>query len=334
MKTRILGLMVGASAVAMSFVSCSQPPIDCRVAHSGATGYNYAAVYTPTAGSGVCAEIGGDQLGMETYHDVAKNNDTEKQDFEKPAKVAIQSMYLGVLSEDREDLGLPFDEDPNHKRYAYGEFDSTTPDEKDICTIKSLKPAEQLLPEIPAELCDPADCPACTTDDDCADTDYPVCDTASSTCTIPVVPEQHVKYEWTDINVYVTAASGGAQVQAHLKYTEDGCTAEYDVTAVWPAINCTGADEEGNFIPDETLCCPEGDITRGRGLGSGISPDFPVKCVDIGGFDYDYGLPNFVCVLDMSYSKDGKIPVIKEDWAKDKAKAPACQPLPTSATEE
>jgi hypothetical protein len=362
MKTRILGLMVGASAAAMSFVSCSQPAIDCRVAHSGAFGFSYAALYTPVSGSGACATIGGDQLGMETYHGVAKNGDTEKQDFEKPTKVAIQAMYMGVLSEDREDLGQPFDEDPNHKRYAYGEFDALQPDDNDICTIKSLAPAEQVLPvipAIPAVPCDAADCKPCTTDADCTDENFAtcdpdallcigegmVCDAAAQTCEIPEVPEvpqQSIKYEWSDVNAYVTAASGGTQVQAHLKYTEDGCTAEYTVTAIWPSINCTLhdadfnpiLDADGNPQADDTACCPEGDVTRGRSFGSGINPDYPVKCVDIGGFDWDNYLPNFVCALDMSYSKDGKIPVIKEGWALDKNKAPACQPLKASATSE
>jgi hypothetical protein len=357
MKTRILGLVVGASAVSMSFVSCSQPPIDCRVAHSGQN-YSYAAVYTLASGSGACSEIAGDQIGMETYHDVAKNGDTEKQDFTKPAKVAIQAMYLGEAVEDRANA----DTDPTHKPYSYGAFDSTEPDDQDICTIKSLAPAQENLPvvpgspAIPAVPCDAADCKPCTTDADCS-TDFPTCDTdallcrsdeqvcdaTAQTCEIPEVPEvpdipaQSVKYEWTNVRAYVTAESGGTQVQAHLKYTEDGCTAEYEVTAMWPAINCTNFDEEGNPFLDDTLCCPEGDTSRGRALGSGINPSYPVKCTDLGGYDYDtsgaYGflVPNYVCALDMSYSKDGKIPVIKEDWSKDKNKAPACQPLTGSS---
>ena len=58
-------------------------------------------------------------------------------------------------------------------------------------------------------------------------------------------------------------------------------------------------------IPDNSACCPNPDPIGGRASGSGINPDFPVKC------DPDL----LLCVLDTA--DPSKLPILNPTWALD-----------------
>jgi hypothetical protein len=120
---------------------------------------------------------------------------------------------------------------------SQGSFDSTTP-ANDVCTVRTLTPAELNL-------------------DDKAKGG-------------PI----DVKYEWSNVRVYVTTAYEGTEVVADLKYTENGCSAEYTVLGLWPAVSCEKADDmgKGTGMPDTEACNPV--ATGDRATGSGINPDF------------------------------------------------------------
>lgn len=85
------------------------------------------------------------------------------------------------------------------------------------------------------------------------------------------------KYEWSNLQFYVTAGAPGTQFTGDLKYTEDDCTIEYTAIGLWPAVAC-GSDDD---------CNPCANPDAGLTIGSGINPDFPTKC------DTDFGY----CVL-------------------------------------
>ena len=80
----------------------------------------------------------------------------------------------------------------------------------------------------------------------------------------------------------MTAANLGTQVRGHYAVTQDACSAEYDVLALFPQVYCgdedmiPDADADDDNEPDDTLCAAEAHPMLG--IGSGISPDFPVKC--------------------------------------------------------
>ena len=79
-------------------------------------------------------------------------------------------------------------------------------------------------------------------------------------------------YEWSGLRIYNTPSIPGTQFIADLRYTENGCTAQYTVRGIWPVVSCAT-----NKQPDESKCDPYADPpTRLR--GSGINPSFPVKC--------------------------------------------------------
>ncbi len=74
-----------------------------------------------------------------------------------------------------------------------------------------------------------------------------------------------IVYRWSNVRVLATPRAPGTQLVAELEYTENGCTAQYEVWAMWPGdIDC--ADAAGK--PDNTLCETAGSI----------NPDFEVTC--------------------------------------------------------
>jgi hypothetical protein len=104
-------------------------------------------------------------------------------------------------------------------------------------------------------------------------------------------------YEWTDVEILVTPRAAGTQLKASLKYTDavSGCTANYDVVAMRPAIRCGT-----NGQPDNTKCATKADPANNVKLGCGtagcLSPDIVTHC------DPDI----LLCVL------DGTPPVFSE----------------------
>ena len=88
-------------------------------------------------------------------------------------------------------------------------------------------------------------------------------------------PAIHVKHTWRNVRFLVTPALTGVAFEADLTYEQDGCVAEYKVTAISPAAWC----DNGQLQPDQKLCAPERDPANPRFGGSGISPEFDTQCM-------------------------------------------------------
>lgn len=79
------------------------------------------------------------------------------------------------------------------------------------------------------------------------------------------LPAKSIVYRWSNVRVLAIPRAPGTQLVADLEYTEDGCTAQYEVWAMWPGdVECAGADGQ----PDNKLCQEAGSI----------NPDFAVTC--------------------------------------------------------
>jgi hypothetical protein len=100
---------------------------------------------------------------------------------------------------------------------------------------------------------------------------------------LPAQPATTVSYEWSDIRVLVNADAQGTQFSAELHFEQDGCVADYHVTALYPVVPCA-SDED----------CDDD--------ANGINPSFATEC-DLGLVDaatYFIGDPTFtggLCVL-------------------------------------
>lgn len=303
MKIKTLGWLLGVTALASSasIVACSQAPVQCRIGAAG-SGIAYAVKYYPVGTPGAACAAPGDEIGFDTYHPKGPGEEGLQQpDFTVPSIVAFQNSSMGSLIADRSDQGS---EDPvgkgdqneetgahippQHPAYVLGKFSTVEPVDE-FCSIADPKPAEQVFPKVEAVPPDPND------PDDMGS---------------PEVPAMSVKYEWSDVKVYVTPSAQGTQFSGHLKYTQDTCSAEYNVAGVWPSIFC-GVDKEVDdgmggkmtvTVPEASLCCPNADPLGGRITGSGINPDFPMKC------DPDL----LLCVLDTP--DPTKLPVLNPGW--------------------
>jgi hypothetical protein len=253
---------VALGAVATAFASCSQAAVDCQIANAG-SGYSYIAKYklngTPAAG---CEKyvIKGEALGIEMYHPPTADGTTYDP---SQTTIAIQSEALEneVQSDGMNNVGSGGagggSSSPYHP-YARGKFTTAQP-VKDMCVIPTFTAsADMQFPLIPGTGGAGGTGPGVT----------------------PTIPAEEIKYEWKNLNVYVTAAAQGTQFTADLTYTHidtassTTCTFDYHVVAMWPAVGCAAADG----TPDDTLCSPCSNPDAGRSTGAPISPDFATKC--------------------------------------------------------
>jgi hypothetical protein len=223
---------------------CTQPPPKCAAARGG-----FATTYKKISGPASCDAVKGELLGISTYQAEGKD---EKPDLDR-SSIAIQSESLGVAGDDAAAAGLP-DPDKTHKPYALGDFDSAEP-KGDFCSVPKLTAAIQNFPEVPA-------------------------DQEKKT---EAVPATSIKYEWTNVKFYVTALKLGTQFSATLTRTVDADVCVYSAVGLNPPVGCAKAKPADPKVPepDISLCSPVADIDAGRRAGSGIDPDYAVKCAPI-----------------------------------------------------
>lgn len=232
-----------AAALSLLSMACEQPAPKCTIARG-----IFAATYTRVSGSGDCAALKGDALYVQAYS--AQTSKSDKAPNYDETSIAIQPGFtLGLLGNA---AGAMVEPNPKDKPYAYGTFDAAEPDADDFCVANDLSPARVRLPVAPAwEMPDPED----TTG-------------MAPPITNPEQPAIDLQYAFSNVRVYTTAAAVGTQFAADLTLTQDGCTAKYEVAALYPYVACA----------KDADCSAEPDASDGRPLGSGINPDFSVRC--------------------------------------------------------
>jgi hypothetical protein len=77
-----------------------------------------------------------------------------------------------------------------------------------------------------------------------------------------------ITYAWSNVRMSATPLAPGTQMVANLEYTEAGCTAQYEVWAMWPAVGCESEEEGKEGQPDNSICANAGSI----------NPDFATVC--------------------------------------------------------
>jgi hypothetical protein len=214
-----LALAPLAVVVAHLASSCGQPPVSCTVS----TFVGYAAKYQLVEGTGSCAERSGDVLGLAAYNPEKKDQYDNVVPNLDAVSLAIRSATLGGLHAFAKDEGV-VDTTEGNKPHAFGAFTSAFP-QNDICTAE-LDPARVDLEAIELdEEQDPED-----PDDDIEQDAVAQGET------------------WQDVQVYVTAANLGTQMKGRYTVTDDveGCSATYDVLAIFPAVFCEDIVAQGD----------------------------------------------------------------------------------------
>lgn len=241
---RLLPAASLAGALALTALAgCQQPKINCMSAHG-----DFAAVYELESGdpNSPCGQLAGDVIGMQTYAQEGGLNGTPNYN---DAIVAIRPGEIGALlsraMNPPEAGGANLPQDQWYEINSIGGFSAGLPDDNDFCMIPDFDAAEISLPLLP--LVPPTEDDPNTPDDDESDPG------------LPEVAATTIRYAWSNAKFLVSADAQGTQFEADLTYTRDGCTAEYHVLGLYPAIGCESDDD-----------CTADD--------NGINPDFAVRC--------------------------------------------------------
>ncbi|NMO16755.1 hypothetical protein HPC49_06235 [Pyxidicoccus fallax] len=248
MKLRLMGLSLGVAAAAVAVGACGteEPEPQCVVARARVNNGvgSFATTYTLLPGQNpdrACAQLTPEPVGLQKFFGETPD---------APDSVAVRSERMGRLVSS---FASRPDPDTSHRTYSVGSFASEAPGPDNFCDVPQLSPARLDVPAAPAGLPDGG-----TLEDGGP----------------PALPAQSYAYEWSKLRIYNTPGIPGTQFTADLRYTENGCTADYNVKGIWPVVRCGTADGGVN----EAACDPYADYDAGRLRGSGINPLFPVKC--------------------------------------------------------
>jgi hypothetical protein len=258
-------LLALGTAIVVS--SCNQPPVLCTCGRG-----DFAAVYTYVEGPAECGNLKSELLGMNAYSFERDGPNTGTMADWNRGAVAIGSERIGWLI-DRAAESMVTDPNTAHKLYTVGDFPKEPTN--DFCAVPQMRmpDAEIDMPALPAVPDNPM-----TTEDDSK----------------PAVEATHYVYKWSNLEYLVRPDAIGTQLRADLEFTRNGCTAKYKVKAVYPARNCESRTTPGQ--PDPELCFPVAQPDKGIFEGSGISPDFPVDCVEFDAAS-PTGPKRFYCML-------------------------------------
>jgi hypothetical protein len=191
-----------AAALIALAPSCSdQPKVRCASARGA-----FAAKYTLVSGSGDCSLLKGDTLGLGSYN-TSNSDGTPNWD---DSSIAIQPYALAALTGGGPP---PMAGDSN---FSLGHITTSVPSSDNFCEVPTLSVAEVHIPAVTEPSIDGNGMVVCPS------------------------PAMDVKYEWSNVRLVVSAAVLGTEFAADLTYTNNGCTAQYRVWAVSPAVSCAG----------------------------------------------------------------------------------------------
>ncbi|HZH18295.1 MAG TPA: hypothetical protein VE057_28345 [Archangium sp.] len=245
MNLRLIGLGTGAVLAVSTLGACGtyQQDPQCVVAKG-----TFATVYTLKEGqdaSQACAQLTPERVGLEKYF----SEDPNGRDT-----VGLRARSVGRLVEETVPKPPPapppatqLDPDAPFEPNSLGALTSDAPGPDNFCEVPTLNPTRVVTRAVAAG-----------------------------------GSARNLTYEWSNLRVYNTPEIPGTQFTAELRYTENGCTAEYTVKGIWPVVSCATSGK-----PDDAKCDPKPDPSVGRYRGSGINPTFPVKCDPV----------EFICVL-------------------------------------
>jgi hypothetical protein len=221
-------LLPGIISAGLGLASCAeQPEVQCFAALSFYS--PFAVRYDLVSGSGECANLKAEGVGLQTY---VTNPTKNKTAGINSIAMKAQQFGLWVLNgeSNRADPADAMSEvepivDDAHEPYASGKFTSKHPS-NDICKVPTLEPARLVLPEIPEHQVEDDELGLMYTDED-SDPDV-----------IPAQPAIDATYKWSNVEVWVTPGDVGTQWAADLEYTINGCTAKYKALAVNAYVEC------------------------------------------------------------------------------------------------
>lgn len=225
-QSSVLALV--SSVAMLGAVGCQQPDLNCTVYY----GY-YAAKYELESGDAgsACGSLSGDVLGLNVYYaDKGGRPDLDK------GSVAIRPQHINALSFYALERGVA-DLSMDENAQSVGDFTAGKPAADDFCEAPSLSDSVLEIPDVP-------ELPPVVDDPDTMDID-------ETAVLMPAQAGTTAAYDWSNMRVLVNADAQGTQFSADLHFEQDGCAADYHVTALYPAIPCMtdeDCDDDANGI--------------------------------------------------------------------------------------
>jgi hypothetical protein len=231
--------------LAASVVACDQPAPKCGIAR-GAFSARYTFVPGTKVGEGDCDTLVGDVIGVQAYSQ--KKKDSVYPDPNN-VQIGLQPQALTDAIGRAQTCGM--DNAAGVLPYSVGAFVKSDPGKDDFCTVPTLSIGRVSVPA--QDSCQPDMC-------------YPA---------IPPEPAAEYTYEWSNVRVYVTPGADGTQFAADLKYTKDGCTAQYKVSAVYPVVSCLAYQSANPATGDDAGSNDAGPTADGGlvGMDSAVDND-------------------------------------------------------------
>lgn len=278
-------------ALLLAAGGCDQPAPKCTAAHAP-----YAATYTLVSGDGDCAQLKGEILNVWAYNGAGKRN-----------TIDYSKISLAIQPQSMSDLALsgrePSDPDTEDQPYGFGAYQNDEPGGDDYCVVPTLSAANISLAEVPevADMCPitPAE-PAVEvryefsnvrvyttakaigtklfadltyTKDGCTATYRVAAISPAVSCAVPPAEEPPAEEPPAEEDASIEG-DGGEPLELDggeppVDEGDAGCPAEEEEPSPEPAPE---------VVLDEALCSPNEDPAAGRATGSGINPDFKVRC--------------------------------------------------------
>jgi hypothetical protein len=246
MKPVILSAVASAFVVVLvSGTACKQPKVTCSTAQGA-----FIFHYMRASGGPSCDARKGEVVGIRVYGGV-----------EEEGRPTFDSLTLALRPSSTGEhwdraVGANATSLGSESLNALGPIAETQPDDAGFC--RALRPIElavdlPALPEVPSE-------------------------DGKSPAT-PATPARVVKYTWSNLRFFASAANYGTQAEADVRIVEGGTECSYHALALYPAVDCSSPSAVPNeSVPDDSKCSSDPDLDAGRVLGSGIGPDLATKC--------------------------------------------------------
>jgi len=257
--------------VAMCFSGCADEPEPNCIATTAPFAVKLLERDRQESTTGACDAFGpasfnaDPEVGLAPFY---ARDSKGQPDYDK-GSLAIQTAEVGKLYFYAQDSGVD-NAATDGTVYSLGAFNGSKPDADHFCTAPTMSPTHIVLADVPAVPDDP------TTEEDES---------------VPEQPAVDIKLDWSNVKVYVTAASYGTQFAADLTDTRtaaDGstCTITYKAVGLAPAVPCNLLDADGNPLSNDdgtpqldlSACDPLADPAKGRSIGSGISANTRYEC--------------------------------------------------------
>lgn len=242
--TKRISMVLAVLGTAGLLSGCgTQPSAGCIVQDSSFA--NWIGKYTLVSGTGACSTLKGESIGVWKYVDPTATD--AQRAAGTAAKLALRPRGAANL------MAATF-------RQPGAAADSTVP--------RKNPAGENLAPQLATSLSETfADEPDaegfCAAGNLSVQTIEAAQVVNSAGEPVATYPAATVTYAYKNIEVYASPSAPGTQLRGNLTYTRDGCTAEYEVWGMWPAVGCS---------PGST------DPATSCGEGSTINPDFAVTC--------------------------------------------------------